>query len=71
MKKVITIEGMSCMHCAGAVEKALGGVEGVANAKVDLNAKTATVELEKEVPDDVLMAAVTEAGYEPLGVTLG
>ena len=71
MKKVITVEGMSCMHCAGAVEKALGSVDGVVNAKVDLEAKTATVELEKEVADDVLMAAVTEAGYEPLGVSVG
>lgn len=69
MKKVISVEGMSCMHCAGAVEKALGGVYGVINAKVDLDAKTATVELEKEVADDMLTAAVAQAGYEPLGIT--
>ena len=35
MKKEMLIEGMSCMHCSGRVEKALNGLDGV-NAKVDL-----------------------------------
>ena len=40
MKKEMLIEGMSCMHCSGRVEKALNGLDGV-NAKVDLEKKTA------------------------------
>ena len=63
VKKEMIIEGMSCAHCSGRVEKALNAIEGV-KASVDLEAKTAYVDLEEEVSDDVLTQAVTEAGYE-------
>jgi Cu+-exporting ATPase len=45
------------------VEKALGAIEGV-SAKVDLDRKQAIVTLSKDVPDETLKAAVTNAGYE-------
>ncbi len=67
MKKILTVEGMMCAHCQAHVQKALAGVAGVANATVDLEAKTATVELSADVADDILLAAVKEAGYEPTG----
>lgn len=67
MKKEMIIEGMSCMHCSGRVEKALNGIDGV-NAKVDLDKKTAYVELSKDVSDDELTKAVTDAGYEVVSV---
>ena len=41
--KEVYIDGMSCMHCAAKVEKALACVSGVANAKVDLENKKAVV----------------------------
>lgn len=63
MKKTMIIDGMSCEHCSGRVEAALNALDGV-TAKVDLQAKTATVELSKEVSDEVLKKAVTDAGYE-------
>lgn len=66
MKKVLTVEGMMCGHCQAHVQKALAGVDGVTAAAVDLEAKKATVELAKDVPDSVLMDAVKEAGYEPV-----
>jgi len=62
MKKTIFIEGMSCAHCSGRVEAALNALEGV-QAKVDLEKKLAEVELTKEVGDEVLKKAVTDAGY--------
>lgn len=68
MKKILTIEGMSCAHCQARVEKALTAVEYVESAKVDLKKKTATVTLKAPVADDVLMKAVTEAGYEPVAI---
>ncbi len=61
--KVLTIEGMMCGHCKANVEKVLLAVEGVASAVVDLDAKTATVELSGDVADDVLIKVVDEAGY--------
>ncbi len=68
MKKVITIEGMSCAHCQARVEKALSEVAGVDEAKVDLKKKIATVSMANPVEDEVLKHAVTEAGYEPISV---
>lgn len=67
MKKTILIEGMSCGHCSARVEKALNAISGV-SAKVDLNAKAAFVELSAEVGDDVLKAAVENAGYEVVSI---
>lgn len=43
-------------------------MEGVAKCTVNLEAKTATVELDKEVDSDVLMNTVKEAGYEPISI---
>ena len=68
MKKVLKVEGMMCNHCKAAVEKALNAVEGVSAAEVNLEEKTATATLSGEVSDEALTAAVTEAGYEVLGV---
>ena len=64
MTKVLTVEGMMCAHCTGRVQKSLEAVEGVKAVTMSLEEKTATVELEAEVSEDVLTAAVTEAGYE-------
>ena len=67
MKKTIKIEGMSCSHCSGRVEKALNEIDGV-SAKVNLEKKTAEVTLSHEVADQVLASAVTNAGYEVTGI---
>ncbi|MGE5633064.1 MAG: heavy-metal-associated domain-containing protein [Caulobacteraceae bacterium] len=64
MTKKISIEGMTCGHCAMHVEEALKGVCGVKSVNVDLIGKSATVELAHEVDDSKLKAAVTDAGYE-------
>ena len=64
MNKKLRVEGMSCGHCKAAVEKALKAVDGVENAVVDLENKSAEVSLSKEVSDEVLKKAVTDAGYE-------
>lgn len=68
MKKTMHINGMSCGHCAAAVEKALRAVPGVTDAAVDLAAKTAAVEAEGSVADEALKAAVTEAGYAVMDI---
>ncbi len=68
MKKVLTVEGMSCGHCKAAVEKALKSVDGVENAVVDLSNKTADVTLTKEVSNETLSKAVTDAGYDVVEV---
>ena len=61
------IEGMACGHCSARVEKALNAIDGV-SATVDLEAKTASITLIKPVDDQVLIKAVTDAGYEAAGL---
>lgn len=67
MTKTMSINGMMCAHCQAHVEKALNAIDGV-EAKVNLEAKTATLTLSKDVSDDVLRGAVTEAGYEVVSI---
>ena len=45
----------------------LAAIDGV-EAKVNLETKTATLTLSKDVSDDVLRGAVTEAGYEVVSI---
>nr|WP_269140341.1 heavy metal-associated domain-containing protein [Pectinatus haikarae] len=62
------IEGMSCGHCTGRVEKALQQVDGVDSVKVSLENKNAVVSAGENVTADVLKNAVTNAGYDVIGV---
>ena len=68
MKKTMVIEGMSCGHCSARVEKALNALDGV-TAKVDLEAKTASIETEGRASDEQLKAAVTDAGYDVVSLS--
>lgn len=62
MKKTVKIEGMMCMHCVKAVEKALSAVEGVTAVTVSLEDKQAVVE--GSAAEEALKAAIVDAGYE-------
>ena len=63
-EKRLRVEGMKCRKCAGRVRGALEAVPGVESAVVDLEAKQATVHLSDSVPDEVLVGAVIEKGFE-------
>ena len=60
----LRVEGMKCHKCAGRVRGALEAVPGVESAVVDLEGKQATVHLIDSVPDEVLVGAVIEKGFE-------
>lgn len=66
MKKTLVVEGMMCAHCQNRVQKALESVEGVSGVVVNLESKEAIVQLTKDVLDNDLKNAVTEAGYTVL-----
>lgn len=67
MKKVMKIEGMSCGHCKARVEKVLNALDGV-QATVDLDQKSATVEMSSEVTNDILKKTVEDAGYDVIDI---
>ncbi|MBE5803686.1 MAG: heavy-metal-associated domain-containing protein [Clostridiales bacterium] len=66
MEKKMLIEGMMCNHCKSAVEKNLAKVAGVSGCTVDLEAKTATITLESDVADAVLMDVVKNLDFKPV-----
>ena len=57
------VEGMTCGHCAGSVQREVQSVPGVEDATVDLAANTVTVTTAQPVAEDSIAAAVVEAGY--------
>ena len=67
MKKVMKIDGMMCSHCTGTVTKVLSAIDGV-TAEVSLKDKCAYITLDKDVADEVLSKAVTDAGYKVKGI---
>lgn len=65
MKKVLTIEGMHCKHCAESVSNALKEIEGIKGVKINVKKKTAIVDMGKDIIDgQVLKDAVKNAGFE-------
>ncbi|MDQ3981621.1 MAG: cation transporter [Actinomycetota bacterium] len=64
MQETFRVADISCDHCKKAIEDALGPVEGVRRAEVDVPARSVTVEWEPEkVGRDRLLAAIGDAGY--------
>ncbi len=63
MNVEIQVQGMTCGHCTGRVDKALRAVRGVTDARVELPG-TATVSTDGTVGRQALVAAIEGAGYE-------
>ena len=64
MEKTLKIEGMVCGNCVKHVDKALREVKGVEQVEVSLEDKSAKVQMNHAVSDDVLKAAIEDAGYQ-------
>ena len=59
---------MMCAHCEAHVKEALEKIEGVIEAKADHEACEVVVKMSAPVAEDVLAAAVKDAGYEFEGI---
>ncbi|MDD8017951.1 MAG: heavy metal-associated domain-containing protein [Bacteroidota bacterium] len=61
----LTVTGMMCNNCSAKVEKALKGVQGVSDAKVNLEEKSAVITLasESKTTSAMLVKAVDDAGF--------
>ena len=55
------VTGMSCAACSARVEKAVNGIPGVKSCSVNL--LTGDMSVEGEVADEIIISAVTSAGY--------
>jgi copper chaperone len=64
----IKVNGMRCGHCKAAVEKALGGVEGVSSVAVDLKEKSVEVQFNSSATNlDAIKEIIEDEGYEVVG----
>lgn len=68
MTKTITITGMMCPHCSGRVQQVLTAIPGVSAAEVSHESGKAVLTLTEDVSNDVLTAAITDAGYQVVSI---
>lgn len=62
----LSVPEMSCGHCKAAVEKAVSGVDDLADLEFDMEART--VEIESDIDAAGLIAALKTEGYESTAV---
>ena len=58
------VDGMTCGHCVHAVSTEIAKLDGVTNVSVDLDTGQVSVTSDSPLPDEAVIAAVDEAGYE-------
>ena len=63
-EKEIKVVGMHCPSCVNAVELCLKDVDGIDDAKADLDSGVTTLTLSADVSDADINEAVEEAGYK-------
>ncbi len=61
--KTILIKGMQCNHCKMTIEKVLGAIVGVTKVQVNLENKTAVIEADKDIENDIITKTIEEAGF--------
>jgi copper chaperone len=66
-RTTLTIEGMSCGHCVGAVRQALGRVAGVQVEQVEIGSARVAYDPERTRPEE-LREVVEEEGYRVRGM---
>lgn len=68
MTQQFSVPSMSCGHCVSAVTKAVKTLPGVQTVSVDLATKLVQLQTTTTVPNDVVIAAISDAGYEDAAV---
>ena len=68
MTKTVKIEGMMCGHCEARVKKTLEAIDGIESAAPDHTANIAVITLSREVPEEVIKAAVEAQDYTFIGI---
>ena len=58
-----SVPGIHCAHCGTSIREEVSEVEGVEAVDVDVYAKVVMIR-GRELSDELLRAAIAEAGYE-------
>ena len=67
MTTTYTVVGMTCAHCVRAVTEEISAIDGVAEVAVDLPSGAVAVTSDGPLDDELVRAAVDEAGYTLAG----
>ena len=62
--QTFTVSGMTCGHCVASVTEEVSEIAGVSNVVVTLETGELKFDSEAEIANEVVAAAVKEAGYE-------
>lgn len=61
---ILNVDGMSCHHCSGMVQRTLEGIEGITGVQVDLDGKQARFDVADPNLVDKAIQEINEAGYK-------
>ncbi len=64
----ISVKGMMCAHCEAHVKKALEAIDGIDSATPSHEENQVVLVTSKEVNENLIKAAIEEAGYEYAGI---
>jgi len=62
-----TVVGMTCGHCVASVTEEVAAISGVTDVDVDLASGRLSVNSDAPIDDELVRAAVVEAGYRVSG----
>ena len=60
----LSVPEIHCDHCKMSIEGAVGALDGVTKAEVDVSAATVLVAFDDPTSVDAIVAAIEEQGYE-------
>jgi copper chaperone len=70
MNRTFLVRGMTCAHCVSSVTEEISEVPGVLSVSVDLvidGDSVVNVESGSEIDEELIRAAIDEAGYDLVG----
>ncbi|MDP4805133.1 MAG: heavy-metal-associated domain-containing protein [Candidatus Nanopelagicales bacterium] len=70
MNRTFLVRGMTCAHCVSSVTEEITEVPGVLSVSVDLvidGDSVVNVESGSEIDEELIRAAIDEAGYDLVG----
>ena len=61
----LKVPDMSCGHCIGAIQRAMEMLDGVSSVEASLETKIVTIQADRVLNKEEVLAAVTGVGYSP------
>jgi copper chaperone len=63
-EQTLSVPEIHCNHCKMSIEGAVGALDGVAAASVDIDARTVSVTYGDPATRDAIVAAIEAQGYD-------